>query len=128
MFSGLVGRRDQWQAVQPEVEKALRLVRSGIAAGDPESVGRGATISATAGLRVLPKPMLQSVLEFAHAVGAAGVTAGHSGAVIGVLLDSREGRGEALRRLAKDFFPQARTVSLFRLVGGAVRPATPQYS
>ena len=121
-----VNRRDQWQSIQAEVDEALLLVKAGIRDCDPESVGRGATISARASLRVLPKPMLQPVLEFAKAVGAVGVNVGHSGTIIGVLLDARERRGKSVYRSAKESFPEAEMVHHFRLLGGGVRPVAPE--
>ena len=119
-----VDRRDQWRAIQPEVDEALLLVKAGIQAGDPERVGRGAAISARASLRVLPKPMLPPVLEFAEAVGAVGVNVGHSGTIVGVLLDAGKRRGKSVFRSAKESFPQAEMVHHFRLLGGGVRQVT----
>jgi L-threonine kinase len=121
-----VDRHYQWRAIQAEVDEALLLVKAGIEDSDPESVGRGATISARASLRVSPKPMLQPVLDFAEAVGAVGVNVGHSGTIIGVLLDARERRGKSVFRLAKNSFPDAEMVHHFRLWGGGVRPVTPE--
>ena len=121
-----VDRREQWQSVQAEVDEALLLVKAGIQNSDPQSVGRGATISARASLRVLPKPMLQPVLDFAEAVGAVGVNVGHSGTIIGVLLDARQRRGKSVYRSVKESFPEAEMVHHFRLLGGGVRPVTPE--
>ena len=121
-----VDRRGQWRAIQAEVDEALLLVKAGIQNSDPESVGRGATISARASLRVLPKPMLQPVLEFAEAVGAVGVNVAHSGTIIGVLLDARERRGKSVFRQARESFPEADAVHHFRLLGGGVRQVTPE--
>ena len=121
-----VDRQGQWRAIQAEVDEALRLVKAGIQASDPESVGRGATISAQASVRVLPKPKLQQVLEFAESVGAVGVNVGHSGTIIGVLLDARERRGKSVFHSAKNTFPEAEMVHHFRLLGGGVRPVTPE--
>ena len=121
-----VDRRDQWRSIQVEVDEALSLVKAGIQDGDPESIGRGATISARASLQVLPKPMLQPVLDFAATVGAVGVNVGHSGTIIGVLLDARERRGKSVFRSAKESFPEAEMVHHFRLLGGGVRPVTPE--
>ena len=119
-------RRDQWRSIQAEVDEALSLVKAGIQNSDPESLGRGATISARASLRVLPKPMLQPVLEFAEAAGAVGVNVGHSGTIIGVLLDARQRRGKSVFRSAKESFPEAEMVHHFRLLGGGVRPVIPE--
>ena len=120
-----VDRSPQWRAIQSEVDEALRLVKAGIQNSDPASVGRGATISARASQQVLPKPKLQAVLEFAEESRAAGVNVGHSGTIIGVLLDARARRGKSVFRLAKQSFPEAEMVHHFRLLGGGVRPVTP---
>ena len=71
---------------------------------------------------MLTKPCLPAVLEFAQDVGAAGVNVGHSGTVIGVLLDARERTGKSVFRRARQAFPEAEMVHHFRLLGGGVRP------
>ena len=116
-----VDRRQLWEAVAAETAEALNLVRRGVAQGDPVLVGQGATISALAGQRILPKDQLPQVIEFAETMGAAGVNVAHSGTVIGVLLDARKRRGLSVFRQANQAFPQAETVHHFRLLGGGVR-------
>ena len=110
-----------WRSIQAEVDEALGLIRAGIQEQDPWQVGRGATISARASQAVLPKPWLPAVLTFAQGVGAAGVNVGHSGTVIGVLLDARERTGKSVFRRARQAFPEAETVHHFRLLGGGVQ-------
>lgn len=75
---------------EPLVAEALALVREGLARGDPALIGRGATISALANQRILPKPQLPAVLAAAEEVEALGVNVAHSGTVLGVLLDPRQ--------------------------------------
>ncbi len=116
-----VDRRPAWRSIQAEVAEALGLIRAGIQEQDPRQVGRGATISARASQAVLPKPRLSAVLDFAQDVGAAGVNVGHSGTVIGVLLDARERTGKSVFRRARQALPDAETVHHFRLLGGGVR-------
>ena len=116
-----VDRRALWQSLQPETDEALRLVRSGIAEGDPGKIGRGATLSAQAGQRVLPKPQLPRVLEFAQSVGAAGVNVGHSGTIIGVLVDAMQRRGRSIFRQAREAFPEAEEVHHFRIFAGGMQ-------
>ncbi len=120
-----VDRRPAWRSIQTEVDEALGLIRAGIQEQDPSRVGRGATISARARQAVLPKPRLTAVLEFAQDVGAAGVNVGHSGTVIGVLLDARERTGKSVYRRAKRAFPNAEAIHHFRLLGGGVRQVSP---
>ena len=116
-----VDRRSVWQSLQAETDEALRLVRAGIQAGDPAMVGHGASISAQASLKVLPKPRLSDVMAFAQEVGAVGVNAAHSGTIIGILLDARPRRGKSTFRQAQRAFPDAEAVHHFRLLGGGLQ-------
>jgi len=116
-----VDRRPLWRSIQAEVDRALRLVKDGLRRGDPGLMGEGATISARASQRVTLKPRLPEVLEFAGAVGAVGVNVGHSGTIIGVLLDARERRGESVLQRARQTFPDAEAVHHFQLQGGGLR-------
>ena len=116
-----VDRRSLWESVAGETSEALELVRRGITQGDPALVGRGATISALAGQRVLPKNELSKVIELAEASGAAGVNVAHSGTIIGILLDARQKRGLSIFRKAKAAFPEAEAVHHFRVLSGGVR-------
>ncbi len=114
-------RRSLWQSLRPETDRALELVRQGVKDADPKTLGRGATISSEANQRVLLKPQLPDVLRFAQSLEAAGVTVGHSGTIIGVLLDAKERRGKSVFRQAKESFPNAEAVLHFRLLGGGVQ-------
>jgi uncharacterized protein involved in propanediol utilization len=69
---------------------------------------------------VSPKPKLPAVLEFAWAVGAVGVNVGHSGSIIGVLLDAQENSTGAAFRRARQAFPDAEAIHRFRLIGGGL--------
>lgn len=117
----MVNHLERWQAVGQQTMEALRLLRQGIAEQDPALVGRGASISAEAGQNVLAKPRLAEVQEFAESVGAVGVNVGHSGTIMGVLLDARERRGKSTYHKAKEAFPDAGSVYHFRLLGGGVQ-------
>jgi L-threonine kinase len=116
-----VDRRPIWQAQGKEAARALDLVRAGVQQGDPTLVGKGASISAMAAQEVLLKPRLPQVMEFARDTGAVGVNVGHSGTVIGVLLDARERRGKSTFRRARQTFPDAEMVHHFRLLGGGLQ-------
>ncbi len=117
----LVDRFSRWQSVDQETNEALRLLRLGIANQDPALVGQGASISAQASQNVLAKPRLAEVKEFAESVGAVGVNVGHSGTIMGVLLDARERRGKSTYHKAQEAFPDADAVYHFRLLGGGVQ-------
>jgi len=117
----MVDRFQRWQSVDEQTGEALRLLRRGIEEQDPELVGRGASISAEASQTVLAKPRLAEVKEFAESVGAVGVNVGHSGTIMGVLLDARERRGKSTYHKALSAFPDAESVYHFRLLGGGVQ-------
>ena len=114
-------RRALWQSLRPETDRALELVRQGIKEVDPKKLGRGASLSSEANQQVLLKPELPDVLRFAQSLDAAGVTVGHSGTIIGVLLDARERRSKSVFRQAKESFPNAEAVLHFRLLSGGVQ-------
>jgi len=117
----MVARFQRWQSVDEQTGEALRLLRRGIEEQDPALVGRGASISAEASQTVLAKPRLVEVKEFAESVGAVGVNVGHSGTIMGVLLDARERRGKSTYHKALSAFPDAESVYHFRLLGGGVQ-------
>ena len=117
----MVDRFQRWQNVDEQTNEALRLLRLGIANEDPVLVGQGASISADASQAVLSKPRLQEVKSFAESVGAVGVNVGHSGTIMGVLLDARERRGKSTYHKALEAFPDADSVYHFRLLGGGVQ-------
>ena len=117
----MVDRFQRWQNVDEQTNEALRLLRLGISNEDPVLVGQGASISADASQAVLSKPRLEEVKSFAESVGAVGVNVGHSGTIMGVLLDARERRGKSTYRKALEAFPDADSVYHFRLLGGGVQ-------
>ena len=117
----MVDRFQRWQNVDEQTKEALRLLRLGIASEDPVLVGQGASISADASQAVLSKPRLEEVKDFAASVGAVGGNVGHSGTIIGVLLDARERRGKSTYHKALEAFPDADAVYHFRLLGGGVQ-------
>ena len=117
----MVDRFQRWQNVDEQTKEALRLLRLGIANEDPVLVGQGASISADASQAVLSKPRLEEVKDFAASVGAGGGNVGHSGTIMGVLLDARERRGKSTYHKALEAFPDADAVYHFRLLGGGVQ-------
>ena len=87
----------------------------------PTRIRTAARRRAEASQTVLAKRRLAEVKEFAESVGAVGVNVGHSGTIMGVLLDARERRGKSIYHKAKEAFPDAQAVSHFRLLGGGVQ-------
>ena len=122
MDFNMVDRTRAWNSVSQETGEALRLVRKGIEGNDPALVGEGSTTSALASQRILPKDRLDEVIDFSREVGAVGVNVGHTGSIIGVLLDARERRGKSTYLQARRAFPDAEAVRHFRLLGGGVQP------
>jgi L-threonine kinase len=116
-----IDHNDAWHSIESVTQQALDLVRQGILEGNPTLVGQGASISAKAGQRILKKPQLPRVLDFAESVGAVGVCVAHSGTIIGVLLDARERRGKSTFRRAREAFADAEMVHHFRLMSGGVQ-------
>lgn len=116
-----VDRQAQWQAIQPQTDAALALVRQGLAAGDAHLLGQGVSLSAAASQQILFKPRLPDVTGFAETVNAVGVNVAHSGVVIGILLDAKERRGRSVFRQARQAFPDAAAIHHLRVIGGGVQ-------
>ena len=116
-----VDRQAQWQAIQPQTDAALALVRQGLAAGDAHLLGQGASLSAAASQQILFKPRLPDVTSFAETVNAVGINVAHSGVVIGILLDATERRGRSVFRQARQAFPEAAAIHHLRVIGGGVQ-------
>lgn len=115
-------RSSELRRLEPVAAEALALVRRGIERKRVDLVGRGATISALANQEVIAKPELPAVLDFSRDVGAAGVCVGHSGTVIGLLLDPARADGESVVGRAREAFPSLAYARHCRLIGGGVRP------
>lgn len=115
-----VDRRAALSRVEAELKEALRLVRQGIVSGEPSLVGKGASISAQLNQRILYKPHLDRVMDFADSVGAIGVNVAHSGTVIGILLDRRLDSSAAILDEAHRAFPELEACFCLKLVGGGL--------
>lgn len=76
------------EAKEGKVREALAEVEEGLRRKDLRLVGSGATKSALANQDILFKPQLEEIVESAFGqLGAVGVSAAHSGTVIGVLFE-----------------------------------------
>lgn len=118
-----VDRTAQWAAVADQTAAALALVRAGIKRGDPELVGRGATISAQAGHPPGAGEWVERAIALAAEIGAVGVNIAHSGTIVGILLDARQRRSKPAFRRAQQAFADAASVRHLRVIGGGVRRA-----
>ena len=116
-----VDRTAQWAAVADQTAAALDLVRAGIKRGDPELVGRGATISAQAGHPPGAGEWVERAIALAADIGAVGVNVAHSGTIVGILLDARQRRSKPTFRRAQQEFADAESVRHLRVIGGGVR-------
>ena len=116
-----VDRTALWQKVESSTDEALELVREGIRRGEPELVGRAATISARAGHLPEVAEWVERAAAFADEPGVVGINVAHSGTVVGILLDARERRSKPVYRRALQAFADAESVQHFRVIGGGVR-------
>ena len=116
-----VDRTALWKRIADRTDEALELVREGVRRGDPELVGRGATISTRAGHLPEIAEWVERALAFANEQGAAGINVAHSGTVLGILLDARQRRSKPVYRRALAAFADAESVGHFRVIGGGVR-------
>jgi L-threonine kinase len=116
-----VDRSQLWKSIQSETDKALEFIREGINKGIPSLIGEGATISAVASQSLLENMHLKDVLDFSSTVGGAGVCLGHSGTIIGILLDARQKKGKSVFNQARRTFQKASEIYHFRMLGGGIR-------
>ena len=115
-----VDRTVALKRLEPRLTKALDLITEGLRIGDVDLIGRGATLSAQLHQRVLPKPQLSQVLEFAQDMSAAGVNVAHSGTVLGVLLSDDGTLADRAVQKAWQRLSGLRAIFSQRLVDGGV--------
>lgn len=106
---------------EPEVERALNLVRCGLAERDPSLLGEGATLSALANQKILPKPRLEELIDFTKKLGAYGVNVAHSGTVAGVLVPPGKEREPSFIDSILEQFSEVTAYLPLCLVGGGPR-------
>jgi len=100
--------------------EALELITAGLASGDPEPIGRGATLSSLANQEILPKPQLPAALELSQDAGALGVNVAHSGTVIGLLFDADAERITWAADSARQRLPEIVALHDCQVIGGGV--------
>jgi L-threonine kinase len=108
-------------ANEPAIRQALQLVRDGFQRQDPGLIGEGATISALANQRILPKPHLEAIIDYVQARGAYGVNIAHSGTVVGILLPPGRETDEQMIGGLRTRFSEIRSHYSLRLTGGGPR-------
>ncbi len=117
------------QRKEESIIQALELALRGLGLGDTAMVGRAATLSALANQPILPKPRLPELIETALAGGAAGVSAAHSGTVIGILYDMQSEQAQSGVERLLNAFACYELLFWTQTVGGGVQwrtsPLTP---
>lgn len=103
-----------------QFREALDLIAAGLASGDPEPIGRGATISSLANQAVLSKPQLPAALDLGRSAGALGANVAHSGTVIGLLFAADADRIEWAARTGLQRLAGIVAVHDCPIVGGGV--------
>ncbi len=128
--TGCIGGIDRERALAIHAEARQHvlhfraLLRYGLTMGDPEAIGRGATLSARLNQRILPKPPLEDLIRIALAHGAWGVNCAHSGTVLGVLYNDARPSTEALLNAIEGLF--GRDLALlghYRIISGGCQHA-----
>lgn len=110
---------NQWK--EPQVLAALKMVEEGIRRGDTALLGAGTTLSALANQTILPKPLLEEVIEISRQCGALGVNVAHSGTVVGILFDPARGASpeECIKKVSTAY-PELRPGKVVSLVPGGL--------
>lgn len=108
-------------AKEPMVRAAFDLVAKGIAAGDCRMIGQGATVSARANQDILYKPCLETIIKISEEYQAVGVTAAHSGTVLGILFPpSAENGIQQCIYAVKETCPDIKYLKTVRLISGGL--------
>jgi L-threonine kinase len=111
--------------IEPQSIEALELARKGLRRKDLKLIGQAATISSLANQAILYKPQLDRVLNFAERAGAVGVNVGHSGTVIGVLLDRSLQSTEEVARFLNSELPDLKSLTIHHLISGGCQSPLP---
>jgi L-threonine kinase len=106
---------------QGDFAEAYALIKDGLSSGNSVLIGKGATISALANQKILPKDGLEKLILIAHRYGAVGVNVAHSGTVAGILFDGNELDGfEPCREKIAEECPELRYLGAARLISGGM--------
>jgi len=116
-------RPDLWElnrAKEKWVREATRLVKEGLSQGNAALIARGATLSAWANQRILPKEELPVIFDIALSSGALGINIAHSGTVVGILYEPGTVDQKKLKALLKERYPFLSLLPA-RVVSGGVK-------
>ena len=85
-----------------------------------QQIGKVATLSALANQRLVYKPQLEEIIEYAQSLGALGVNVAHSGTMMGVLFAADESMNKVLEaaKLIGAKFPHLEYFETERLISG----------
>ena len=85
-----------------------------------QQIGKVATLSALANQRLVHKPQLEEIIEYAQSLGALGVNVAHSGTMMGVLFAADESmdKGLGAAKLIGAKFPHLEYFETERLISG----------
>jgi len=72
---------------EPEIKRALAMLKRGFSTGNRQLIAKAATISAFANQKILYKEKLPEIHNLAVTMGALGINVAHSGTVVGLLFD-----------------------------------------
>lgn len=115
-----VDRSAKFAAFATQFRDCLAMARQGILFADLSLLGAAATASSRINQSILYKRHLDSVLDYAQSIHAAGVNVAHSGTLIGLLLERSHKSADILSEVP-GLFPGLQTAYRLRLVGGGLR-------
>lgn len=86
----------------------------------PENIARVATISARTNQKLLEKPQLDEIIEFAETQGALGVNVAHSGTIIGLMFHPEDSMKKVIdiAKMVEEKFPHLEYFETERLISG----------
>lgn len=85
-----------------------------------QQIARVATLSALENQKLVPKPQLEEILEYAKSLGALGVNVAHSGTMMGVLFAADESMKKVVEavKAIREKFPHLEYFETERLISG----------
>lgn len=106
---------------EPQIKKALEMVKSGLIQKDPYLLGKGTTLSALVNQKIILRPYLDKLIDFVTVRGAYGVNIAHSGTVVGILVPPGEEKNYNICQEILKYFPKVKKIYPLRLTPGGPR-------